>query len=80
MKQATHATIIGDKTAVVEVFRFQANTERLDGAFSAAPMFDADMNHTEWGIAPDVKDSITPEDYTNKIDPIIEKAIEILKK
>lgn len=81
MKHAANAIIVGDKTGGGG--GLPLSSEIPNGwmvRFSAAPMFDADMNHTEWGIEPNVKDSITPEDYTNGIDRIIEKAIEILKE
>ncbi len=47
--------------------------------FSACPMLDAEMNHTEWGIAPDYWVQITKEDEQNNKDTILEKAIEIIK-
>ena len=43
--------------------------------FSACPMFDAEMQDTEAGIDPDIKENITTEDYRRGIDTIIETAI-----
>ena len=48
--------------------------------FSASPMLDLNMNHTEFGIMPDIKVDITPEDYENGIDTILQKALDILTK
>jgi len=46
--------------------------------FSASPMLDANMNHTEFGIAPDYYIAITDNDKDNDIDTVIEKAIELI--
>ena len=46
--------------------------------FSAVPMFDSNMNHTEFGVEPDIEVHITEEDVQNNIDAIIDKAIEYI--
>jgi hypothetical protein len=46
--------------------------------FSTGPMLDIRMNHTEWGIAPDFHVIISDEDKANKVDAVIEKAIEVI--
>lgn len=46
--------------------------------FSACPMLDAEMNHTEWGIAPDYHVIISEEDRKNGIDSVIETAVEVI--
>ena len=46
--------------------------------FSASPMLDAEMNHTEWGAAPDYHIIISEADRDYNIDSVIEKAINIL--
>lgn len=46
--------------------------------FSASPMYDRQMQQTEFGIQPDAKQDITPADYANSIDSILERAREIL--
>ena len=48
--------------------------------FSASPMYDAQMQHTEWGIDPDIKVDLNAADKENGYDTIIEKAIEILNR
>jgi len=42
-------------------------------------MFNVDKQHTEWGIDPDVQDSITIADENKGVDSIIERAISIIK-
>jgi len=81
MKMAPHAVIVGDKTGGGGGLPF--SSELINGwmvRFSASPMFDVNMQHTEWGIEPDVKDSITVSDQAKNIDTIIERAIKILRK
>ncbi len=48
--------------------------------FSACPMYDAQKQHTEFGIDPDVSVSLTDQATAQSIDLIIEKAREILTK
>ena len=42
--------------------------------FSASPMLNTDMEHTEWGIAPHIHADITSEDYRRSTDTILETA------
>ena len=44
------------------------------GRFSSAPTFDADMNHVEFGIAPDVRLDMKEEDILQGKDTYIEAA------
>ncbi|NLT02770.1 MAG: peptidase S41, partial [Bacteroidales bacterium] len=46
--------------------------------FSACPMFDAAMNHTEWGVSPDVAVSLDSIDHVEGYDTLIERAIDLL--
>ncbi len=48
--------------------------------FSACPMYDAQKQHTEFGIEPDVKVSLTDEATAQNLDLIIETARKILTK
>ncbi len=48
--------------------------------FSAVPMFDSEMRHTEFGVDPDIEINTTSEDEQKGEDTIIEKAIEIILK
>jgi hypothetical protein len=80
MKQAPNAVIVGDSTGGGG--GLPLSSELPNGwllRFSASPMFDINKKHTEWGIAPDVIDSITVENEKNGIDGIIERAVKILK-
>ena len=42
--------------------------------FSSAPMFDADMNHVEFGVAPDIRLDMKDEDIQAGVDTYIESA------
>lgn len=80
MKQAPNVTIVGDKTGGGGGLPF--SSEIPNGwmvRFSASPMFDANMLDTEWGIEPDVRDSVKVADQANGIDTIIERAIKLIK-
>jgi len=81
MKMAPNAIVIGDKSGGGG--GLPLSSEIPNGwmvRFSACPMYDANMQHTEWGIDPDIKVDISATDKANGIDSIIEKAIEELKK
>lgn len=80
MKYAPNATIIGDRTGGGG--GLPMSNELPNGwlvRFSACPMFDASMNHTEWGLAPDVKVDMLSTDISKNIDTIIEQAIKTIK-
>ena len=80
MKVMPQATIIGDKTGGGSGLPF--SSELPNGwsvRFSASPLYDADMNHTEFGIEPDIKVSMSTEDMSNGKDTIIETARKLLK-
>ena len=81
MKVMPQATIIGDKTGGGSGLPF--SSELPNGwsvRFSASPLYDADMNHTEFGIEPDIKVSMSTEDMSNGKDTIIETARKLLKE
>lgn len=81
MKMAPNTIVIGDKSGGGG--GLPLSSEIPNGwmvRFSACPMYDANMQHTEWGIDPDIKVDITATDKANGIDSIIEKAIEEIKK
>lgn len=80
MKHMPNVTIIGDKTGGGSGLPF--TSEIPNGwsiRFSAAPMYDSDMNHLEFGIEPDIRIDMTEEDFLRGKDTIIEKAFEFLK-
>ncbi|MFV0390609.1 MAG: S41 family peptidase [Paludibacteraceae bacterium] len=81
MKYAPYAVIVGDSTGGGG--GMPLSSELPNGwmvRFSASPMYDAEMNHTEWGINPDIHAEMDSLDKANGIDSIIETAVkEILK-
>ncbi len=79
MRQLPHVTIIGDRTGGGSGLPF--SSELPNGwsvRFSASPMFDPDMQHTEFGINPDIKVDMTSADMQRNRDTIIETAREYL--
>ena len=81
MKQMPQAILIGDKTGGGSGLPF--SSELPNGwsvRFSASPMYDPDMNHTEFGIEPDIHVNMTSEDMQKGLDTIIETARKHLKE
>lgn len=79
MKYSPNAMIVGDKTGGGG--GLPLSSELPNGwmvRFSAIPMFDAEMNSTEWGIDPDVKVDMNKQDEFNGFDSIIEKAVSLI--
>jgi hypothetical protein len=48
--------------------------------FSACPILDAEGNHTEFGIEPDINVQITSEDWNRGADTMIEEALKLAKE
>ena len=81
MKELPHVTIVGDTTGGGSGLPFNSTLPNgWSVRFSASPILDADGNHTEFGIAPDVKVDISSEDWNKGVDTIIEEAIKIAKE
>jgi len=79
MKQSPLGIIVGDKTGGGG--GLPLSSELPNGwlvRFSSSPMYNADMQSTEWGIDPDVKVSLNATDEANGYDTIIEKAIKLI--
>lgn len=79
MKIQPHVTIMGDQTGGGSGLPF--NSELPNGwrvRFSASPMLDVNKEHTEYGIAPDVKVQLKQEDVNRGKDTLIEEAITLL--
>lgn len=75
MRYLPNVTIMGDKTGGGSGMPF--TSELPNGwtvRFSASPHFSVDMEQIEWGIDPDIKVELLPEDEAKNIDTIIEKA------
>lgn len=81
MKYAHNATIVGDKTGGGGGFPF--SSELPNGwsvRFSTSPTFNADKEHIEFGVEPDVRLDMKPEDLNNMKDTYIEYARKMIKK
>lgn len=77
MRLLPHVTVMGDCTGGGSGFPFSSELPIGWGIrFSACPILDADKKHTEFGIEPDEKVSMTEEDMKKGKDTIIEAAIE----
>lgn len=79
MSSLPRVTIVGDRTGGGSGLPF--SSELPNGwsvRFSACPSFDVDMQHTEFGVAPDVCVSMSDEDYNRGVDTIIEEARKII--
>lgn len=74
-----NVTLMGDRTGGGSGLPFSSE---LPGGwsirFSASPIYDSEMHHTEFGIEPDLAVHITAQDYQRSIDTIIERAIDHL--
>ena len=78
-KPLPQVVVIGDKTGGGS--GLPLNNTLPNGwtvRFSACPILDIDGRHTEFGIAPHEEVHITPTDWNNGRDTIIERAIEII--
>lgn len=81
MRMMPYVTILGDRTGGGSGLPF--TSELPNGwsvRFSASPMLDANKQHTEFGIDPDVKVDLTPQDKEQGKDTLIESALELLQK
>ena len=77
MKYAHNAVIVGDKTGGGGGFPF--SSELPNGwsvRFSTSPTFNADKQHIEFGVEPDVRLDMTPSDINRMRDTYIEYARE----
>lgn len=81
MHPLPHVALLGDRTGGGSGMPF---TSELPYGwairFSASPMLTPDMQHTEFGIAPDYHVEITPEDYRRSTDTILEAALALIRK
>ncbi len=75
MRLLPNVTTIGDKTGGGSGLPFSSELPiGWSIRFSASPIYDAEMNHTEFGIDPDIKVSMTLESMLQGKDDIIESA------
>lgn len=79
MRLLPQVTTMGDRTGGGSGLPFSSELPiGWSIRFSACPILDVDKQHTEFGIDPDVKVSITSEDIQKGRDTIIDAAIERL--
>ncbi|MDL2212828.1 S41 family peptidase [Bacteroides sp. OttesenSCG-928-E20] len=79
MSYLDNVTIVGDITGGGSGLPF--HSELPNGwavRFSTSPLFNVTMEHTEFGIHPDIKVDMNKDDNTNKMDTILETAIQLL--
>lgn len=79
MKYAPNCTVIGDQTGGGSGLPF--SSELPNGwavRFSASPMFNAEKEHIEFGVQPDIRLDLKSEDIRNKKDTYIEMARKLL--
>ena len=81
MKYAHNAVIVGDKTGGGGGFPF--SSELPNGwsvRFSTSPTFNADKQHIEFGVEPDVRLDMTPSDINRMRDTYIEYARDMINE
>ncbi len=81
MRECPQVIILGDRTGGGSGLPF--SSELPCGwavRFSACPMFDAEMNQIEFGIAPDLYCSLTEYDIQRGVDTLIEAAREVIRR
>jgi Periplasmic protease len=80
MKTCPNVTIIGDRTGGGSGLPFSSEIPNgWSVRFSACPMYNAQMEHLEFGIDPDLFVHLREEDINNGIDTIIEAARTFIK-
>ena len=80
MRALPRVTIVGDRTGGGSGLPF--SSELPNGwsvRFSACPSYDTDMQHSEFGIEPDVRVDMLDEDRNKGLDTIIETARKIIQ-
>jgi hypothetical protein len=81
IRSAPNVTILGDKTGGGSGLPF--SSELPNGwsvRFSACPMYDANMQHIEFGIDPEIPVALLEEDTRRRLDTLIESARKLLKE
>jgi hypothetical protein len=80
MSHLPHVTLVGDTSGGGGGAPYSG--ELMNGwtyRFSSTQFFNADMEHIEEGVAPDIKVDIRPEDAAQGKDTILETALELLR-
>jgi C-terminal processing protease CtpA/Prc len=80
MSYCPNVTIIGDKTGGGSGLPFHSEIPKgWSVRFSACPVYNAAMQHIEFGIDPDIHVDLSEEDMKKGKDTLIETARELLK-
>lgn len=81
MKEMPNVTLIGDTTGGGSGMPMSSEIPAgWSVRFSAVVMLDKDREHTEFGIAPDIRVDMKDDDSHNNIDTIIETARALMRK
>ena len=81
MRQCPQVIVVGDRTGGGSGLPFCSELPSGWGVrFSACPMFDAEMNQIEFGIAPDLYCPLRESDVQRGTDTLIETAREIIRR
>lgn len=79
MRELPNVLVLGDRTGGGSGLPFNSTLPNgWNIRFSACPILDAQGNHTEFGIEPDLCVDITPEDWNNGRDTMIESAKKLI--
>lgn len=81
MKLLPQVTVLGDRTGGGS--GLPMSTELPNGwslRYSSSPLYDVNMQHTEFGIDPDIPVALAEEDRQKSIDTIIQTAINIINE
>lgn len=75
MRPLSHVLLVGDTTGGGSGMPFSSTLPNNFGVrFSASPILDLNQQHTEFGIAPHIRASLSDEDYRNANDAILKRA------
>lgn len=81
MRYLPNVTLMGDRTGGGSGLPFTSELPNGWGVrYSASPHFDADLNHLEEGVAPNIAVELSREDEEKGFDTLIETAIAYLSK
>jgi len=81
MRECSRVTIMGDRTGGGSGLPFSSELPNGWGVrFSACPMYDAQMQQIEFGIAPDVRCSLSDVDVAKGVDTLIERARQLIRE
>lgn len=81
LQPQSHVIVVGDRTGGGSGLPFTTTLPNGWGIrFSASPMLTTAMEHTEFGIEPDVHCDISTADYSRSVDTILECARDLIRE